>query len=339
MKVAIRPRASPHNRYVEPFAAVFENAGWKVAALDWRIVPVLSGRLMILHWPDEFHASPDARSRVLSWARIVLMALSRRLFGVRWVWVVHNLAPHDSKDSTPRLWRAFTNRLDGLIFLSRDSRAALLSDCPDLSVLPHLITRHGDYRTGALTPPSGWRRPMRTTRLQFVGQVRPYKNLEKLFDAARDLDDGTLLGVAGFAAANLGAELRLKSAGILALRLDLRSDPLDEVELERIVDLSDAVVLPYRQILNSGAALFALSRNRPVIAPALGSLLELRDIVGEQWVYLYDGELTGEVLRDATAWARTADRPPMCRLEPFDWAVLGPQLVGFAERLTAARSG
>lgn len=337
MKVAIRPRTSPHNRYVELFTAAFEHAGWTVAALDWRIAPVLSGRLMILHWPDEFHAAPDMRSRLLSWARVALMAASRRLFGVRWVWVVHNLVPHDQKDSSPRLWRAFTHRLDGLIFLSRDSHAALLSHRPDLSALPHLVTRHGEYRTGALTPPSPWQRPKRTTRLQFVGQVRPYKNLEKLFDAARDLDADTELGVAGFAARALAAELRLKSAGTAALRLDLRSDPLDEAELERIVDLSDAVILPYRQILNSGAAVFALSRNRPVIAPALGGLVELRDTVGEQWVYLYDGELTGEVLRDATAWTRTADRPLTWRLEAFDWAVVGPQLVGFAERLLAAR--
>jgi beta-1,4-mannosyltransferase len=335
VKVAIRPRTSPHNRYVELFAAAFEKVGWEVGTLDWRIAPVLAGRLMILHWPDEFYASPDARSRLLSWARIALMAASRRLFGVRWIWVVHNLVPHDQHTAVPGLWRAFTTELDGLVFLSSRSRATLVSERPDLSALPHLVTRHGDYRAGALTPPSPWQRPKGTTRLQFIGQVRPYKNLETLVEAARLLDAAIELGVAGFATTDFAAELRRKSAGVPALHLDLRSAPLDEIELERIIDGTDAVILPYRQILNSGAALLALSRNRPVIAPALGGLLELRDAVGAQWVYLYEGELTRSVLEDAAAWVRAAERPPVCHLEPFDWAVVGPEIIRFAESLMA----
>jgi glycosyltransferase involved in cell wall biosynthesis len=335
VKVAIRPKSSPHNRYVELFAAAFEQAGWEVATLNWRIAPVLAGRLMILHWPDDFYASPDLRSRLLSWARIALMTTSRRLFGVRWIWVVHNLIPHDRKAGDPKLWRAFTNELDGLVFLSRESRQTFAADHPEHCNLPHLVTRHGDYRTGALTPPAPWRRPEGTTRLQFVGQIRPYKNLERLVEAARHLDVETELGVAGFAADGFGTELRRRGAAAAALHFDLRSAPLDEIEFERIVDSSHAAILPYRQILNSGSALFALSRNRPVIAPALGGLSELRDAVGGQWVYLYDGELTGAVLRDAAAWVRTAERPSVCRLDAYDWGVIGPELVRFSERLIA----
>jgi len=335
VKVAIRPRTSPHNRYVELFAAAFEQAGWEVAALNWRIAPVLSGRLMILHWPDDFYASPDIRSRLLSWARVCLMSVSRKLFGVRWIWVVHNLIPHDQKRGDARLWRAFTGQLDGLVFLSQESRRLFVSEHPERAKLAYLVTRHGDYRNGALTPPSPWRAPSGPARLQFVGQIRPYKNLERLVDAARHLDAETRLGVAGFPNDDFGTALRHRSADAAALDFDLRSAPLDEIELERIVDGSDAVILPYRRILNSGSALFALSRNRPIIAPALGGLAELRDTVGSQWVYLYDGELTGEVLRQAAAWVRTADRPPLCRLDPYDWAVIGPEVVGFSENLLA----
>lgn len=339
MKVAIRPRASSHNRYVELFAAAFEKAGWEVASLNWRIAPVLSGRLMILHWPDEFFGSPDVLSWMRSWTRIALMAVSRRIFRVRWIWVVHNLLPHDRGQRDTGLWRAFADQLDGLVFLSRESRRAFVSDHPGHAAVPHLITRHGDYRAGAITAPTPWRPPAGATRLQFVGQVRPYKNLEQLVDAARGLDDETQLGVVGLAAKDFDAELRRRSTGNDAVRLDLRQDPLDESELERIVDACDAVILPYRQILNSGTALFALSRNRPVIAPALGGLAELRDAVGDQWVYLYDGDLTPGVLQDAAAWVRTTDRQPVCRLDQYDWDVVGPEVVRFAENLTRNMAG
>ena len=49
-------------------------------------------------------------------------------------------------------------------------------------------------------------------------------------------------------------------------------------QLERFVDECDAVILPYRNVLNSGAAIFALSRLRPVMVPSLTSMLELRKL-------------------------------------------------------------
>lgn len=330
-KVAIRPRTSDHNRYVDLFAAAFEDAGWDVAALDWRIRSILTGRLMILHWPDEFFSSPDVPSLVRSWARIVLMFVSRRIWGVRWIWVVHNLSPHDRDQGDTRLWGTFTSQLDGLVFLSKASRRAFAADHPDRAGIPHVTTRHGEYRTGAVTPPQPWRRPTQAVRLQFTGQIRPYKNLGALVDAARELDAGTALGIAGFASADHASALRRYAGRIPSLHLDLRSVPMAEVELERVVDASDAVILPYRQILNSGAALFALSRNRPVIAPALGALVELREAVGADWVYLYDGELTSRALRDAARWVRETDRQLECRLDRHDWGVVGPEVVRFAE--------
>src|SRR3546814_10110494 len=67
----------------------------------------------------------------------------------------------------------------------------------------------------------------------------------------------------------------------------------DVCSSDLITDEADAVVLPYRDIVNSGSALLALSRFRPVIAPRLGSLIELQGQVGEDWLWLYDGPLTG----------------------------------------------
>src|SRR3546814_19371073 len=88
----------------------------------------------------------------------------------------------------------------------------------------------------------------------------------------------------------LTAELRqaAASAGNIHLQLEYLSD----AEIERITDEADAVVLPYRDIVNSGSALLALSRFRPVIAPRLGSLLEFQGQVGEDWLWLYDGPFT-----------------------------------------------
>ena len=63
-----------------------------------------------------------------------------------------------------------------------------------------------------------------------------------------------------------------------------------------MIDANDAVVLPYRNILNSGVALHSLARNKPILAPRTGSLPELQQTVGGDWVHLFDGDISAEGL-------------------------------------------
>jgi hypothetical protein len=81
---------------------------------------------------------------------------------------------------------------------------------------------------------------------------------------------------------------------------------------------ADVVILPYKEILNSGSAMLSLSLDRPVYVPALGSMPELRDSVGDLWLRTYHGEFVTGVLEDALDWARV-DRPLSTPLNNFDW--------------------
>jgi beta-1,4-mannosyltransferase len=81
---------------------------------------------------------------------------------------------------------------------------------------------------------------------------------------------------------------------------------------------SDVVVLPYIEILNSGAAILALSFSRPVLVPARGALIDLREEIGRDWVMTYEHELTPAILRSAAAWAQEP-RPERAPLGSLDW--------------------
>jgi beta-1,4-mannosyltransferase len=96
------------------------------------------------------------------------------------------------------------------------------------------------------------------------------------------------------------------------------------------------VVLPYRNILNSSAAIFALSRNRPVLAPNIGSLPELRETVGSDWIYLYHGEFNRCVLIDFIAWMRSAKRGEAAPLDSYAWSRIGRDLRQFIELIRSA---
>ena len=120
------------------------------------------------------------------------------------------------------------------------------------------------------------------------------------------------------------------------ITLDLRDTPISDAQFEAIVDSADAVVLPYRTILNSGAALFALSRNRPVLAPSIGSLPELRETVGSDWIYLYQGEFNQCVLIDFIAWTRRTKRSEVAPLASYAWSRIGGDLGKFIELIRSA---
>jgi len=73
---------------------------------------------------------------------------------------------------------------------------------------------------------------------------------------------------------------------------------------------------------NSGVALFTLSLNRPILIPDSPYARELQDVVGADWVHIYLGELTADVLQDSLSRASgMKDKVP--DLGYFDWDAIG----------------
>jgi hypothetical protein len=135
------------------------------------------------------------------------------------------------------------------------------------------------------------------------------------------------------------SEIRAAADGAAAsraddVRLDLRWIPPDEVQ--PFFAAADLVVLPYRQILNSGAVVLAMTLGRPVLVPDLGSMRELQETFGAAWVRLFAGDLTAGELTAASAWARSTQRPP---IDPasLDWRPRALQIKRVYEELVQGR--
>ena len=104
-------------------------------------------------------------------------------------------------------------------------------------------------------------------------------------------------------------------------------------------------MLPCRAITNSGAALLALSAQRPVLGPNMGSLPELQQLVGMDWVRLYDGLISQSHIVEAVTWMAAPRRA--LNMNPFSWPQIARETVGFyrslksrsGESTTAARAG
>jgi beta-1,4-mannosyltransferase len=101
--------------------------------------------------------------------------------------------------------------------------------------------------------------------------------------------------------------------------------PQDQAQL--YFRAADLVVLPYREILNSGSALLALSFDCPILVPLRGTLGELQAQVGKDWVRAYTGEMTAAHIEDAMHWALNTPRPHQAPLQALDWQELAQQTV------------
>lgn len=330
LRVQIKPLRSNQNAYPGNFSAALERSGATLVGFDLDLRTHPAPNAIIIHWPNDFFV------RHGRWHTLHFLAylLSMKARGARLVWVVHNIAPHNKRSRpTPRMRRIFFRLLDGLIFLSAASREVAVAHYPELSRKPFLVTAHGHYAAMHHPPslPTGIAGE-RSVVLGSFGQVRPYKGLDHLARLAANLPHALVAEIAGACPdTGLASDLLGIAEASSNIRADLRF--LSDQELEDRLDRVDAVVLPYREILNSGSALHALSRYRPVLAPRLGSLPELQGEVGSDWLTLYDAPLKQEDLLSFAEHVRsfTPSAPP--DLHRQDWDNIGAAVHAFLSGL------
>lgn len=270
-------------------------------------------RILHLHFFDELTQRPSRGATALRSLGFVSLLSLLRLRGVRLVWTAHNLQPHEAHQPTWAwlLYRTVARQSAAIIAHSQAARAQLerrYGPLPQARVIAHgnYIGCYGPPRERAASraalglPPNG-------RVLLSLGALRPYKGLEDLLDAFERLPAatrGTLLIAGAPKDRAYAAALARRAAPIEGARLDARFVPDDA--LAGYFAAADAVALPYRQLLTSGALLAAMSYARPVIAPAFGPAAELvRE--GEQG-FLF---APGDVGALAQALARAAAQPDL----------------------------
>ncbi len=328
--IAVAPLATEFNAYTGLFAQALRDTGARVVEYSWGFKAMSGYDAVVFHWPDQFINPSETLSAL---KQILKISLLKRTRGLKVVWVAHNVFPHDTGDRRSLLGTAFMKSLDGIIYLSAQSQR-LVHDAHRLPRrVVEQVTVHGRYPAPRLTftPPAELER----VRLASIGLVRPYKNLGELVEATRDIDPSTLeVAIVGKRHdANYAAELEASAPDNAVLSWQLSDEIIDQTELDAAIDRAHGIVLPYRKILNSGSAILALSRARPVLVPAIGSMPELAELVGYDWVRLYAGELDGQVLSEFAAHIRSMPSETAPDLSPISWDRVTSDLRLFLSKL------
>ena len=289
------------------------------------------GRIQVLHfhWPHHDYFHPDARIMVEQMRELAASWELARELGYKIVWTAHNIYPHN------RLHRSIDHEFRLVICRLAD---AVIAHCPinaqglkerfgrtrRVFIIPHghfIDVYRTDFTRGDARRELGI--PQDAFAYGFIGGILPYKGIEELITAFERLstEDAWLL-LAGGGPGDFPERVRRRVAKrprIVSRIVDGDMQATNR-DLLLFLEASDVAVLPFRATMTSGSVILALSRARPVIAPALGCL---PTVVSHGAGLLYDPGKKQPLLRAMEVIRgrdrETASAAALESVRRFDW--------------------
>jgi glycosyltransferase involved in cell wall biosynthesis len=299
MRVVFVPYWGSGNPYQDALAEHLSACGAEVvkmrsprALFRWGVFVRQGIDVVHLHWLPSFGWEG---LRLLRCMVFVTRLLLIRLQGIPIVWTIHNLMPHESRH--PRadwlIGRAVAGLARAMIVHGETARGEVirrwgLRSARHVAVIPH--GNYVDHYANHLSRSQARQRfgiDESKTVFLFLGAVRPYKGVLDLVESFRKLADAeSCLIIAGKPLDEAYRKQVQAAIGQVAnVHFDVGFVADDDIQV--YMKAADVVVLPYRNILSSGAALLAMSFGKACVAPARGCLSDVLDATG---AFLYDPE-------------------------------------------------
>jgi len=329
------------NPYQQLLVRALEAAGAETVKVKYlKVAHVLFARrretMVNLHWP-ELIVNSNGRGRLddFRYAARALQLLASlavaRLRGMRVVWTVHNLVPHEAR--RPRLDLALNRciaRLPTAVVAHSRHAARLAEETYRRRGIE--VGYHGNYleyypesrrdrervRQDLGIPPDAF-------LVLAFGFIRPYKCLPELIAAFAENDDPRLRLLIAGPPFNERVKAEVEAAAAADDRVVLRLERVPDEAVSELHAAADVAALAYRDVFSSGALLLSLSCGLPVIAPADSTATELGDPPAVQ-PYRPGGL--------AAAIAGAAEHPPAAREDAlavarrYEWSAVARLLLG-----------
>jgi glycosyltransferase involved in cell wall biosynthesis len=213
---------------------------------------------------------------------IWFVLLAKKL-GIKLVYTVHNVLPHDTGKQLVPVYRRVYGEMDALICHTDEAKTRLVRefsiDPKRVWVIPHGPLLHDAKRSSARASKAALSISPAETLVLCQGIIRPYKGLDFLLESWRQIDPRSLnarLVIAGTGEPGLLQAIKDRVAQLglhESVRLDLRFIP-DE-ELPTYYQASDILVYPYREVTASGALMTGLAYQKAILATNLPAFQEV----------------------------------------------------------------
>lgn len=330
-----RPTTNPYLIMLRD--AIASQPGVDVRTFTWRRALLERYDVFHVHWPEILVSGHSPLKKLVRQALTLGLVLKLRITRTPIVRTAHNL---ELPTGISRRETALLRLIDRWTTL----RIRLNPLTPVPAGSPVETIEHGDYRA--------WfsryqRRAAIPGRLAYVGLVRRYKGVDALISAFRaafrapGTEPQATLTVSGKPSSDDLVQ-QLQAQASEDERVFLRFAFLTDEELVAAVTEAELIVLPYREMHNSGGALSSLSLNRPVLVPDNDVNRLLAQEVGEVWVQRYQPPLSSDDLERAIAAVRRREPESAPDLSRRGWDETGRRHVLAYRRaieLTGRRRG
>lgn len=246
------------------------------------------------------------------------------------VLTAHDVLPREPRPGQLAAQRRLYERFDAIVVHSAHGRARLTGELGADPARVHVIA-HGVFAHLAAGPPQP--PPFATERpvVLCFGLMRPYKGIDLLLEAWHGIDEAELW-IAGLPKLDIAPLRRAAPANV---RFIARF--IDDNELPAYFQRADLVVLPYREIDQSGVLFTALPFGRPLLLSDVGGFPEVaatgaaRTFPAGEAPALHAA--LRELLSDPAALARMAERARAAASGPYSWDAIARRTLGLYETL------
>jgi glycosyltransferase involved in cell wall biosynthesis len=212
------------------------------------------------------------------------------------VLTAHDVLPREPRRGQLAAQRRLYERFDAVVVHSEHGRARLTGelgiDPARVHVIPHGVFAH--LAEVPQSPAAGGRAPFQTEKpvVLCFGLMRPYKGIDVLLDAWRGIEDAELW-VAGMPRMDI---THLRETATPNVRFVPRF--ITDSELPAYFQRADLVVLPYREIDQSGVLFTALAFGKPLLLSDVGGFPEVAATGAARIVPPEDSAALHEALRE-----------------------------------------
>ena len=246
------------------------------------------------------------------------------------VLTAHDILPREPLPGQRKAQRRLYDRFDAIVVHSERGRERLTNDLGVPADRVHVI-RHGTltHLTEQVAAPVPFQTDKQVVLL--LGLLRPYKGIDVLLEAWHGIENAELW-IAGMPLMDI-SPLFAAAAGNVRIVPRFLTDP----ELAAYLRRADLVVLPYREIDQSGVLFAALAFGKPLLLSDVGGFGEVaatgaaRTVPPENAKALRDA-LT-DLLEDRAALARMSERARAAAAGEYAWELIARRTLALYKSL------
>ncbi len=259
--------------------------------------------------------------------------LPRRRPGRPLLLTAHDILPREARPGQRAAQRRLYGHFDAVIAHSEHGRGRLIGELgverERVHVIPHGVFAHLAEQQIEAPPPFETDKPV----VLCFGLMRPYKGIDVLLDAWRGIEDAELW-VAGMPRMDIEP---LRAAAPAGVRFVPRF--IGDTELPAYFRAASLVVLPYREIDQSGVLFTALAFGKPLLLSDVGGFPEIaatgaaRIVPAGDPAALHDA--LAKLIGDPQARTQMAAAAQRACAGDYSWPQIARRTLDLYERLRA----